>query len=175
MLESLFKNVAGLQACNFIKKTLQHWCFPMYFVKFLRTPILKNICERLLLFVSPQNNITNSGGKFGLDETWTECKVSIFLNVTILFNQMQPCNLKFAKSRAMCAMRAMGASVVYVPTCQKRVNISFLRANLPINVPTCQKRANMPKKCQFFKLGYQRANRRASFSTIFQNKIFFNI
>ena len=138
----------------------------MYFVKFLRTPILKNICERLLLFVSRQNNKTNSGGKFGLDETWTECKVSIFLNVTILFNQMQPYNLKFAKWRAMCAMRLMGASVVYVPTRQKSVNISFLRAN---------KRANVPKKCQFLKLGYQRANRRASFSTIFQNKMFFNI
>ena len=51
MLESLFNSVAGR---NFI-------------------------CERLLLFVSPQNTITNSSGKFGLDETSTECKVSIFL------------------------------------------------------------------------------------------------
>ena len=65
MLESLFNSVAGR---NFI-------------------------CERLLLFVSPQNTITNSSGEFGLDETSTECKVSIFLNVTILFNQMQPYNL----------------------------------------------------------------------------------
>ena len=48
----------------------------------------KNICERLLLFVSPQNTITNSGGEFGLDDTSTEGKVSIFLNVTILFNQI---------------------------------------------------------------------------------------
>ena len=65
----------------------------MKFGKFLRTPILKNSCERLNLFVSPQNTITNSGGEFGLDETSTECNVSIFLNVTILFNQMQPYNL----------------------------------------------------------------------------------
>ena len=50
--------------------------------KFLRTPNLKNICERLLLFVLPQSTITNSGGEFGLDETSTECKLSIFLNVT---------------------------------------------------------------------------------------------
>ena len=57
VLESLFNNVAGLQACNFIKKILQHWSFPMKFAKFLRTPILKNICKRLLLFVSPQNTI----------------------------------------------------------------------------------------------------------------------
>ena len=65
----------------------------MKLAKILRTPVLKNIYERLLLSVSPQNTITNSGGGFGLDETSTECKVSIFLNVTILFNQMQPYNL----------------------------------------------------------------------------------
>ena len=39
---------------------------------------------------SLQNTITNSSGEVGLDETSTGCKVSIFLNVTILFNQMQP-------------------------------------------------------------------------------------
>ena len=39
---------------------------------------LKNIYERLLLFLVPQNTIANSGGEFGLDETSTECKVSIF-------------------------------------------------------------------------------------------------
>ena len=65
----------------------------MKLAKILRTPVLKNIYERLLLFVSPQNTITNSGGGFGLDETSTECKASIFLNVTILFNQMEPYNL----------------------------------------------------------------------------------
>ena len=37
------------QASDFIKKRLQHSCFPMKFAKFLRTPILKNISERLLL------------------------------------------------------------------------------------------------------------------------------
>ena len=40
------------------------------------------ICGRLLLFVSPQNSIANSSGEFGLDETSTECKVSIFLKRT---------------------------------------------------------------------------------------------
>ena len=63
MLESLFNNAAGLQ-----------------------------VCERLLLFVSPQNTIIRSGGEVGLDQTSTECKVSVVLNVTILFNQIQPYN-----------------------------------------------------------------------------------
>ena len=50
MCQSLFFNkVAGLQACNFIKKRLQHKCFPKNIAKFLRTTILKNICEQLLL------------------------------------------------------------------------------------------------------------------------------
>ena len=35
--------VAGLQGCNFIKRTLQGRCYPVNITKFLRTPILKNI------------------------------------------------------------------------------------------------------------------------------------
>ena len=65
-----------LQACNFIKKRLQHQCFPVKFKKFLRTSILKNTCKILLLFVSPQNTIANSSGELGLGETLTKCKVS---------------------------------------------------------------------------------------------------
>ena len=49
MLESLFNKLAGLQASSFIKKRLQHRCFAVKLAKFLRIPILKNICERLFL------------------------------------------------------------------------------------------------------------------------------
>ena len=37
------------KACNFMKKRLQDRSFPVNIAKFLRTPSLKNICERLLL------------------------------------------------------------------------------------------------------------------------------
>ena len=47
MLESLFNK--RLKACNFIKKMLQPKCFAVNIAKFVRTSILKNICERLLL------------------------------------------------------------------------------------------------------------------------------
>ena len=58
MSEFLFKKVAGLKACNFIKKRLQHKCFSVKFVKFQRTPILKNIFERLLLIIyMPNDNL----------------------------------------------------------------------------------------------------------------------
>ena len=46
-----FTNFTDLQAFNFIKKRLQHRCFPVKFAKFLRTLILKYICKRLLLYV----------------------------------------------------------------------------------------------------------------------------
>ena len=51
VLGSLFNKAAALQACNFIKKKLQHRCFPVIIAKFLRIPILRNICERLLLYI----------------------------------------------------------------------------------------------------------------------------
>ena len=44
--EPLYDNIAG-----FVKKRLQHKCFPVNTVKFLRTLILNNICERLLLYL----------------------------------------------------------------------------------------------------------------------------
>ena len=55
---------------------LERYFFRNFFrKKFLRTPILKNIYQRLLLFVSPQYTMTNSGGEFEQDETSTECEV----------------------------------------------------------------------------------------------------
>ena len=44
--ESPFKNVAGLKACNFIKKRPQHRCF-VKIAKFLILLNSKNNCERL--------------------------------------------------------------------------------------------------------------------------------
>ena len=40
-----------LQACKFIEKRFQHRCFSFHVKKFLRTPILKNIREWLLLII----------------------------------------------------------------------------------------------------------------------------
>ena len=51
-LESLSNKVAALKASSFIKKRLQHRYFPVNIAEFLRTPISKNICERLLLIIS---------------------------------------------------------------------------------------------------------------------------
>ena len=42
-----FPKNTGLLAFNFVKKRLLQGCFPVNITKFLRTPILKNNCERL--------------------------------------------------------------------------------------------------------------------------------
>ena len=49
VLESILNTVAGLKTYNFILKRLQHRYFPVNIAKFLRTSVLKNICEQLLL------------------------------------------------------------------------------------------------------------------------------
>ena len=47
--QSLFLNKVAGQACNFIKKRLWCRCFPVNFVKFLRTPFLiEHLCWMLL-------------------------------------------------------------------------------------------------------------------------------
>ena len=63
MINSIFKNsviftgshlfwslfLIKLKAFRSAKKRHQHLCFPVNILKFLKTPILKNICEKLLL------------------------------------------------------------------------------------------------------------------------------
>ena len=45
---SLFNKFGGLQACNFVKRRLQHRCFPVKFAKFLRTPFFTEHLRWLL-------------------------------------------------------------------------------------------------------------------------------
>ena len=51
MLESLFNKVTGLEPCNFIKKRLQHKCFPVNFCEFLRTLMFTEHVRLLLLYL----------------------------------------------------------------------------------------------------------------------------
>ena len=68
MLQSLFNKVAGLQACNFIKKTLTQVLSFEYCEMFNK----KNICKRLLLegiiksFEKTQNKKEN--GRRNIDQ-----------------------------------------------------------------------------------------------------------
>ena len=46
----LFNKVAGLRPASLLKKRLWHWCFPVNFAKFLRTPFLIENLRWLLVF-----------------------------------------------------------------------------------------------------------------------------
>ena len=49
LCQSLFLNtVVGLRPATLLKKSLWHRCFPVSFMKFLKTPFLQNISGRLL-------------------------------------------------------------------------------------------------------------------------------
>ena len=51
MLHSLFNEVAGPEACGFIKERLQYRCFPVNFAKFLRTRFFTEQLRWLLLII----------------------------------------------------------------------------------------------------------------------------
>ena len=46
---SLGYTCVGVYDLTLFRKKLQHRCFPVNIAKFLRTPVLKNICKRLFL------------------------------------------------------------------------------------------------------------------------------
>ena len=59
MLESIFNNVAGPQACDFLRRDSK--CFSVNITKFLRTPILKTsangcFCVTLLFYIPSFSN-----------------------------------------------------------------------------------------------------------------------
>ena len=49
MPESFFNKVAGLRPVTLLKKRLWQRCFPVNFVKFLRTPLLQNTSGQLTI------------------------------------------------------------------------------------------------------------------------------
>ena len=65
VLESLFNKLAGLQACNFIKKRHQQRYFPVNFAKILRTPFSQITSGRQLA------NYNNSKNKRTLQNKLT--------------------------------------------------------------------------------------------------------
>ena len=78
------------RVCNFIKKRLQRRCFPVNIAKFSRTPVLKSICERLLLNMS------------GL------CKgVRAIVSIKIPQTLLAPCTPFSAHTLNLCAVHAV--------------------------------------------------------------------
>ena len=83
MLESF---LIKLQACKFIEKRLQHWCFPLHVRKFLRTPFLKNISKRLLLIILLVQQLFVFGCLFTIIKKIND------LSLTKMFIEIRLCN-----------------------------------------------------------------------------------
>ena len=56
VLESLFTKAAGPQACNFVKKRIEHRCFTVKFAKFLRASFFTEHPWWLLFRINNSNN-----------------------------------------------------------------------------------------------------------------------
>ena len=58
-----FKKVAGLRPVNLLKRRLWHWCFPVNFAKFSRTPFSQSTSGRLILVIFPGAKNHHKGTK----------------------------------------------------------------------------------------------------------------
>ena len=97
LCQSLFFNkVAGLRVATLLKKRLWHWCFPMNFVNFLRTPFLIEHLRWLFLiqpFKKTQHNFF-SPLKLNSSYIWSKrlpniCLCFIPLSETYLNSSLQ--------------------------------------------------------------------------------------
>ena len=71
---------------NFIKKRLQRRCFPVNIVKILRTPILNDICERLLLegYLKVTHSLPPLKSVFLVKSSWNLARMLKIADVSIL-------------------------------------------------------------------------------------------
>ena len=80
MYQSLFFNkVAGLKIL--LKKRIWLWCFPVNYVKFLRTPFLQNTSGRLILFRTICRHPTMDVLKVVLGHTFSDIDIKHTIKV----------------------------------------------------------------------------------------------
>ena len=104
-----------------MKKILQHRCFTVKFAKFLRTPILKNICERLLLKIKYckclfliKNSISF------LLKYWAMC------GITQIFIYLWPLLSTISKKKPVFIWRPLKGTVMQI---EKALIIDYLRVS----------------------------------------------
>ena len=120
------KCVCGLKACNFIKKRLQHRLFLVNMAKFLRTPILKNICERLLLEFQWTMAVFWPFGNFGIGISASASSLELTLASALQKNCFRL--RKFSWKNRICSFLCL--VMASVPLCYKYL---FLYDNLLIH------------------------------------------
>ena len=99
-----FTKVAGHQACNFVKKRLQHRYFLANIRKFIRRPILKNICKRLHFWKVFNENvfqIRNQQKKLLMTCCVKDCSNQSKLNKNVSCNKVLGEEIKFLKKKRL--------------------------------------------------------------------------
>ena len=80
------------------EKRLQHRCFPVKFAKFLKTPFLKNVCERLLLsFISIAHQLKEKNSKNVRPQKKARYRIILRWLAWLLFSRNQVFCLKIWK------------------------------------------------------------------------------
>ena len=95
VLESLFNKVEGLKVCKFIKKRLQHRCFPVNIANFLKTSTLENINELLNFLDLKLITIEYRGRQSVLGVFQNYCSCESYTN--LFWTQI--CFLEYLKAR----------------------------------------------------------------------------
>ena len=72
--ELLFKRVSGLRPTTLLKKRLQHSCFQVNFIKFLKTPFLPNT-STICLIVSLRKEVLYICSNLLLLKKWTKLAI----------------------------------------------------------------------------------------------------
>ena len=101
--DSFFNKVTGLRPATLLKKSLWHRCFPVDFVKFLRTPFLKNTSGRLplVVWIFYSQELFNKG-------TVLSSIICKLLNVQL-----------FSRNTSSCVRRAHLSSLKLMKHCKK--------------------------------------------------------
>ena len=71
---SFFNKVVGLRPAILLNKRVWHRCFPVKFVKFLRTPFLQNTSRRLLLTIV-SDDLTKTKRRTQCTKFGIRCKI----------------------------------------------------------------------------------------------------
>ena len=163
VLESLFNIVAGLTACNLIKKRLQHSCFPVNIAKFPRTAFLIEPLRWILLTEKKSKNLNT----IYLMSSIFVC----FWKTNLLLFSLFSIKIRW-KYVFLGTMQSHGGFI-----CSRRLFITFSNlTSILINVSTFVKTNNKRKKyenClwQVFHLSYTTRKKKHDFNKKFRNII----
>ena len=136
MLKSLFNEVAGHQACNFIKKRLQHKCFPVKYVKLFRIfcRISANGCFRICYGVVLDALIDHKFQSLQEGLKGSECKSLTCKAVTLPTRSYDIVYRRFVVQTLLCWLSNSSSINIWSSTTSQNTTWFFLQNSLSVFV-----------------------------------------